>query len=101
MAVGKPVVATRVGGVAEAVEEGVSGYLVESDDCKALVERLLELLNDGEKALRFGEAGRKIASAKFTAEVRRNKMLLIYKRLVKEKFPLSSAETTKVPHQLI
>ena len=56
MAAGKPVVATNVGGAAEAIIEGETGYLVPSDDDAAMAERLIELLNDEATATRYGEA---------------------------------------------
>src|SRR5581483_7289166 len=46
MACGAPVVATRVGGIPELVEEGVNGRLVPPNDSAALVDTLCELLGD-------------------------------------------------------
>lgn len=66
MAAGKPVVATSVGGAAESVAEGETGFLVVSDDDAAMAERLIELLDDDEKALRFGKAGKDVVAAKFS-----------------------------------
>ena len=59
MGMGLPVVATRVGGNIEMVEEGVSGYLVSPGDDRELGERLLHL--SGNPALRkaMGDAGRR------------------------------------------
>ena len=57
MAAGKPVVATMVGGAAEAVVDGETGYLVPTDDAASMAERLVTLLSDGEMSLRFGAAG--------------------------------------------
>src|SRR6267142_2819296 len=45
MAHGKPVVATRVGGIPELIEEGVSGHLVSRGDTTAMSERILRLLS--------------------------------------------------------
>ena len=41
MAYGRPVVATRVGGLVDAIEDGVTGLLVEPDELRAAIERLL------------------------------------------------------------
>ncbi|MEK7672003.1 MAG: glycosyltransferase family 4 protein, partial [Bacteroidota bacterium] len=46
MALGKPVVCSRVGGVAEMVHDGENGFLVESEDEDALADRLVKLLTD-------------------------------------------------------
>ena len=61
----KPVVASNVGGVPELVEQGVSGYLVEPGDARALAERILDLLRDPEKARHLGMAGYERVRAKF------------------------------------
>ena len=64
----KPVVATRVGGVPEIVEDGVNGYLVPRMDPKALAEKIDALLADGEKRMAFGEEGRRRVAERFTLE---------------------------------
>ena len=46
MATGLPVLATRHGGIPEAVEDGVSGILVEETDSGALARRMLNLARD-------------------------------------------------------
>jgi glycosyltransferase involved in cell wall biosynthesis len=55
---GIPVVATRVGGVPEAVVDGVTGRLVPSDDPEALADALHELLEDPVRGARMGRAAR-------------------------------------------
>ena len=70
MAHGKPVVATRVGGIPELIEEGVSGHLVSRGDTTAMSERILRLLGDPELRRRMGAAGRATAVAKF--DLRKN-----------------------------
>ncbi|HSK70473.1 MAG TPA: glycosyltransferase [Pyrinomonadaceae bacterium] len=78
MAAGKPVVATNVGGAAEAIVEGETGFLVNSDDDKAMAKRLIELLQDEGKAVSFGKRGREIVEAKFSTESQLNKTLELY-----------------------
>jgi glycosyltransferase involved in cell wall biosynthesis len=58
MAAGKPVVATRVGSVDKAVQDGRSGYLVPAGCEEQLAGRLIELLRDDSRAAAFGRAGR-------------------------------------------
>ena len=58
MAAGVPVVATRVGGTPEAVEEGVTGLLVPPRDAGALALAISRLLTDRALAARLGRAGR-------------------------------------------
>jgi glycosyltransferase involved in cell wall biosynthesis len=59
-----PVIATRVGGVAELVEDGVSGFLVPPGDPESLAERLGRLLTDPELCRRMGVAGRAAVEAR-------------------------------------
>lgn len=59
---GLPVVATKVGGTAEIVEDGVSGYLIEPRDRPALTQALERLLDDPGRAGAMGARGRLIAA---------------------------------------
>lgn len=59
MAAGKAVVATAVGGIPEAVEEGVTGVLVPPRSPERLAEALLSLLENPARARAMGEAGRR------------------------------------------
>ncbi len=61
MAAGVPVVAVRVGGVPEVVEDGVSGLLVDPGDAPGLSNAVLGLLNDADRAREMGKKGRAIA----------------------------------------
>jgi glycosyltransferase involved in cell wall biosynthesis len=68
MAAGKPVVASRVGGVPEMVNDGESGFVVESEDETALAERMLTLLNDQDLCLRMGARGHELALRRFNPD---------------------------------
>jgi glycosyltransferase involved in cell wall biosynthesis len=81
MAAGKPVVATNVGGASEAIIEGETGFLVNSDDNEALANRLIELLQDDTKTKGFGKRGREIVEAKFSIESQLNKTIDLYTRI--------------------
>lgn len=65
-ATGRPVVATCFGGSREVVEDGVSGYVVNPLDVKALSAKIVDLLTDDKKAKRFGAAGHKRVVRDFT-----------------------------------
>jgi glycosyltransferase involved in cell wall biosynthesis len=56
MRIGRPVVATAVGGTPEAVEHGVTGLLVPRQDPEALAKAVIELLLDPERRARMGRA---------------------------------------------
>lgn len=68
MAAGRAVVATRVGGVPDLVEDGVTGLLVPPEDSTAMAEAMSALLGDPERRRALGEAGRKRVSPAFGAE---------------------------------
>lgn len=65
MAVGKPVVASRVGGIPEMVADGESGFLVEPGDTHGLAERLVELIESPELRLRMGAYAQAIARQRY------------------------------------
>lgn len=65
MSVGLPVVATRVGGTPEAVEDGATGVLVEPDDAEGLAAQLLSVWRDPALAARLGRAGRARVESRF------------------------------------
>jgi glycosyltransferase involved in cell wall biosynthesis len=57
LAGGRPVVATRVGGVPDVVRDGVDGFLVKPGDVDAMAERLALLAADADLRRRMGESG--------------------------------------------
>lgn len=81
MALGKPVVATRVGGVAEVVRDGISGDLVPSGDAGALAAAMLRLLADPRRRRDFGSAGREIVSREFSREAMVRRLEEVYRSL--------------------
>jgi len=84
MAAGLPVVATNVGGAAEAIIEGETGYLVKSNDPDGLAMRLLDLLADETRAAQMGEAGSELARAKFSLDAQLANTLKLYNSLIGE-----------------
>lgn len=85
MAAGRPVVATRVGGVPDLVEDGVTGYLVPADDCDALASAVRALLADPERRQAMGAAGRKRVVPAFSAERLLADVDRLYTELLHEK----------------
>lgn len=85
MAMEKPVVGTRVGGVSEVVVDGVNGYLVPSENPGELARAIVALLRDGEAARRMGIEGRKTVREKYTVEVMCEKMSALYAALSEER----------------
>ncbi len=77
MLVGKPVVATRVGGNSELVRDGITGFLVESDDDRAWAESVAKLCRDRNLLKKMGEAARAFALENFAVE----KMTAAYEKM--------------------
>jgi len=65
-AVGRPVVASDLGGIPEIVENGVNGYLFDAADIESMASRILNLLDDPEAAARMGKHGKANAAKHFT-----------------------------------
>jgi glycosyltransferase involved in cell wall biosynthesis len=66
-AVGLPVIAAAVGGLADVVVHDVTGLLIPPGDAVALERSLRAMLDDGARARRMGHAGRQRAEARFDA----------------------------------
>jgi glycosyltransferase involved in cell wall biosynthesis len=75
MAYAKPVVATRVGGIPELVDDGETGFLVERSDTEAIAQRILALLDDHALRKQMGSAGQRVTHEKF--DLRKNVAQLI------------------------
>jgi glycosyltransferase involved in cell wall biosynthesis len=87
MASAVPVVATRVGSVAESVVDGLTGYLVDPGDVDALTRHWLALLADGARAREMGTAGREAVCARWSLD----RMVEGYQRLIREIFVRKTA----------
>jgi glycosyltransferase involved in cell wall biosynthesis len=81
-AAGKPVVATRLGGLAEVVDDGVTGVLVPPGDAGALAEAIEALANDTERRATMGAAGRERAQRLFTRAAHAHAIQAIYDELL-------------------
>jgi N-acetyl-alpha-D-glucosaminyl L-malate synthase BshA len=84
MACEVPVIATRVGGIPELVEDGGCGYLFEIGDVEAMSAASLRVLNDDAERERLGRRGREIAVSRFTTEKIIPQYEELYRRVVRE-----------------
>ena len=85
-AAGLPVVATRVGGIPEAIEHGRTGFLVDRQDRGAMIRHTRELIGNAELRADMGQAARERVDRHFTtAPVRQ--LEGIYRRLVSGSLP--------------
>lgn len=83
MAFGKPVVASRVGGIPEIVLDGKTGILVPPKDPKRLAEAVIRLLSDPERARQMGEEGKKRIDSRFSADAMVLRIDHLYQELLK------------------
>jgi glycosyltransferase involved in cell wall biosynthesis len=68
MALAKPVIATRVGGIPEMLRDGIEGMLVPPGEVEPLAKALSALLGDTTRAMRLGEQGRARVAEHFRPE---------------------------------
>ena len=75
MASGRPVIASRVGGIVEIVTDGVDGYLVPPGDPQLLAERIARILDDEEEGQRIGIAARRTVEDRFDIEEKKRELV--------------------------
>ncbi len=83
MAAGKPVVASRVGGILDLVNEGQNGFLAEPGDEKGLAIAIKKLLEDKKMRDEMGKKGREMAQG-FSVEKMVEKIDVLYEALLNE-----------------
>lgn len=83
MAYGKPIISTPVGGIPEAVEEGLNGFLIQPGDYKALAEKIDLLASDKDLREKMGQESYRIAKEKFDIKVISKQLEEIYDSLLK------------------
>jgi len=76
---GVPVVATRVGGVVDIIEDGLNGVLVDAKDPNSIAEGILKVLKDKELALRLAQEGRRVVENRFTLDIMCRKTFDVYR----------------------
>ncbi len=82
MACGIPCVASRVSGNSEALDNGTSGFLVESEDHESAAARICSLLWDRKLAQSIGDCGQDSIRARFTPEIMIAQLVEIYDELL-------------------
>jgi len=82
MASGKPIVASNVGGIPEAVEDGKTGILVPSQDAHALAKALSFFLDNPKKSEEMGSAGRERVERLFDEKKMINSICSLYEELL-------------------
>jgi len=85
MASGKAVVATRVGGVPDVVQEGTTGYMVPVGDLRRFVEKMELLLEDDTLRKSLGAAGREWVGERFSGKRLLRDTKKLYEELLSQK----------------
>ncbi|MDG5816076.1 glycosyltransferase family 4 protein [Chitinispirillales bacterium ANBcel5] len=85
MAMGLPVVATRVGGNSELVVDGSTGLLVKHSNCKQMASAILELIHDRSRAQKMGKAGKQRAFTVFHPKKFTQSLQQLYDELYQKK----------------
>lgn len=84
-ACGRPIIATRVGGVPEIIDHNQSGLMVESGDVNGLAQSCLFLLRDRKVAEKLGQRAKQKITEKFTLERHCRQIERIYFELIESK----------------
>ena len=87
LARGRPVIATRVGGIFQVVRDEVTGLLIPPADSEELASRMLGLLNDPMKARAMGREARTQVERDFSVETMVSKTTALYREVLSEKTP--------------
>jgi glycosyltransferase involved in cell wall biosynthesis len=82
MAVGRPVIASRLGALAEFIDEGVSGVLVPPNDSAALAAAMEDLWSDQTRASEMGRGAWEYAREHFSPREQARRLTGLYERLV-------------------
>ena len=87
MARGRPVIATRVGGIFQVVRDEVTGLLIPPADSEELANRMLSLLNNPIKARAMGREARTQVERDFSVETMVSKTTALYREVLSEETP--------------
>ena len=77
-----PIIASRAGGMPEAVRDGINGLLIAPGDIAALAAAMNRLLDDAALRTRMGEAGRALVLDEFSVEAMCEGNLAIYRKVL-------------------
>lgn len=82
MALGKPIIATNIGGLKETIIDGKSGYLINYGDCEMFAKRIIELIKDEGKRNTFAQYNLKLINDYYSWDRIAMMTLEVYKSLI-------------------
>ncbi len=81
MALGRPVIASGVGGVVSVIEDNVSGLIVPPSDSRSLADRIMELLQNRERARTIAATGQQLIRDRFNETRMIDEILTVYREV--------------------
>lgn len=96
LAMAKPLVATKVNGVPEAIEHGQTGLLVDPRDAEGLARAIEVVLEQPELAEKMGRAGSAIVQERFTVDRMIDRTVAVFESALRERVATTSAERLNV-----
>ena len=82
MEIGKPIVASRIGGIPELIADGENGYLYKADDINELKEKLMLMLDNDDKVNRFAQKSRELYESYYSPDSYYNELIKIYNKVM-------------------
>jgi glycosyltransferase involved in cell wall biosynthesis len=79
---GTPVLASRIGGIPEQVQEGVTGHLFEPDSCDDLAQKMDMMLSDKEKLIRMGIAGQSYVKENLSIKDQMDSLMTLFETVI-------------------
>lgn len=80
-----PVVASRVGGIPEVINDGETGFMSDVGDTEKMSDDVLRLLNDEKMRLSFGKRGRELAISRYSSEKIIPQYIAFYEKVLRAK----------------
>jgi len=81
----RPIIVTRMGGMPEVVQDGLSGYVIPPRDFEALSNRIVLLLDNARLRRRLGDTGRNIVEQHYTKEIMTKSHLNVYTKVLQDR----------------
>ena len=79
-----PVVASRVGGIPEVINDGETGFMSDIGDTEKMSDDVLKLLNDEEMRLSFGKRGRELAISRYSSDKIIPQYIAFYEKVLRK-----------------
>ena len=81
MALGRPVIASGVGGVVSVIQDNLTGLIVPPSDSRSLADRIIELLQDRERARTIAAAGQQLIRDRFNETRMLDEVIQVYREV--------------------